>query len=614
MNARLAKEIHPLLLPGCVGAAAALAQLFKLSGIYEFLATFTFSTCVCLIAAIPFGTEFQQRTFPLLLSQPLERFRMWQEKLGAIGVVAGPLILLRVIEGRPSFSDTVGIAGFLFVILCSAAFWTLIARSTIGGMVFSVTIQFGVIAIVAGIEGLAELLFKFDLDELLKKIPIAARIPIFIVAGPLAISYCALFVWLGWRKFAALEVKEISFGESPVASESASSSHWWSRLFRCRPAGKYGNLIRKELRLLKPVFGGAAILCLCWLVVTAVFWLTPLNKEVFHGILTFLAVVLIVVLPMVTALIAQTEEKGLGLRQWHLTLPISAGAQWLTKLLTAAGVAFLVGVILPLLLAWLSVPEAFSKRDGGLITVGAVVAIVFVLGFWAGTLMENAVQALLAAIVALAVIAGSIAVGSYAELGLQAGLLQIVLSRFQLPPDFFSRAGLDEYALLLMGAVVIDVALAQSLIRFRRAQAGGKGLVRIFLPLAIAAFLSSAWRADLFTSSDRLASFSWLRWELANALRSLHLNSSNLWSDRAWHVTSQELEGTGNLSPQARRWLKNSSVTVTAGKSRPPAPTTYQVGIRFLNGRTYEFVFNGPPPEQKASPSNNNQTTPKPNQ
>ena len=126
MKARLAKEFHPLLLPGCVGAVAALAQLFKPSGNFEFLATFTFSICVCLIAAIPFGTEFQQRTFPLLLSQPLDRFRLWKEKLLVLMLTAFPLLLLRILAHRPSLSDSLEVGTFLFLAVCSAAFWTLI--------------------------------------------------------------------------------------------------------------------------------------------------------------------------------------------------------------------------------------------------------------------------------------------------------------------------------------------------------------------------------------------------------------------------------------------------------------------------------------------------------
>src|SRR5262249_24119522 len=33
------------------------------------------------LSVIPFGTEFQHRTFPLLLSQPVDRARIWREKL-----------------------------------------------------------------------------------------------------------------------------------------------------------------------------------------------------------------------------------------------------------------------------------------------------------------------------------------------------------------------------------------------------------------------------------------------------------------------------------------------------------------------------------------------------
>ncbi|HEY6166524.1 MAG TPA: ABC transporter permease, partial [Verrucomicrobiae bacterium] len=44
-------------------------------------AMFIFFVGTALVAAMSFGTEFQQRTLPLLLSQPFERARLWRDKL-----------------------------------------------------------------------------------------------------------------------------------------------------------------------------------------------------------------------------------------------------------------------------------------------------------------------------------------------------------------------------------------------------------------------------------------------------------------------------------------------------------------------------------------------------
>src|SRR5439155_1572103 len=109
----------------------------------------------------------------------------------------------------------------------------------------------------------------------------------------------------------------------------------------------------------------------------------PLTRETLYAILPALGICFVVLIPMVTALIAGVEEKTLGMAQWHLTLPISAWAQWLIKFLTAFGVAVCLGEILPLSLAWLTVPEALHERAHAVSIMLAWVSVLFVLSFWA---------------------------------------------------------------------------------------------------------------------------------------------------------------------------------------------------------------------------------------
>ena len=164
----------------------------------------------------------------------------------------------------------------------------------------------------------------------------------------------------------------------------------------------------------------------------------------------------------------------------------------------------------------------------------------------------------------------------------------------------------------LVFAVIAMVALAQSLFHSRRAVTGTAIFGKSLSILAGSAFLVSAGCADFLTSAVRLSSFSWLQWELSNGVRSLHLNSANLASDGVWRINSQEIERTGNLSPQTRAWLKNSSIVVTPMQSKLPTPTEFVVSVTFPNGKTYTFIFKAPPPESNRSPSVHNQT--KPNQ
>src|SRR6267154_1929867 len=107
MNKRLLKELRPLLLPASVAAAAAIAPLafttFRpdaMGEAWEFflgLLSFVFLGSIGLVAAVPFGAEFQQRTLPLVLSQPFERIQLWAEKLLA-------LVMVLVVLGFLQFS------------------------------------------------------------------------------------------------------------------------------------------------------------------------------------------------------------------------------------------------------------------------------------------------------------------------------------------------------------------------------------------------------------------------------------------------------------------------------------------------------------------------------
>src|SRR6266567_268600 len=107
MNPRFAKEFRALFLPWSVAAVAAtLLPLLVLANegaihwfhdLWSFLlgcVVFVLCASIPLLAAMSFGTEYQQRTLPLLLAQPCERSRLWNEKMLALLVaIATPLLL-----------------------------------------------------------------------------------------------------------------------------------------------------------------------------------------------------------------------------------------------------------------------------------------------------------------------------------------------------------------------------------------------------------------------------------------------------------------------------------------------------------------------------------------
>src|SRR4051794_17823464 len=102
MNARW-KELRPLWLPFWLTLALAgalpllrmlnnpalLGDAATLWGLVATLAQLLFFGGILLLAALPFGMEFQYQTFPLLLTQPRGRRDIWKQRtLVAAGLIA----------------------------------------------------------------------------------------------------------------------------------------------------------------------------------------------------------------------------------------------------------------------------------------------------------------------------------------------------------------------------------------------------------------------------------------------------------------------------------------------------------------------------------------------
>src|SRR6266853_750739 len=138
MKRRIIKEFRPLALPFCFAlVAASFVAFFKhvermviseaSVGFFVGLSSLALFTTVVLIAALSFCIEYQQRTMALVLSQPVERFRLWKEKMlvamSAIGVIA---MFLLLVHGGLKLS-----AGRDLIVTISTKLW--IGHEIIGG-------------------------------------------------------------------------------------------------------------------------------------------------------------------------------------------------------------------------------------------------------------------------------------------------------------------------------------------------------------------------------------------------------------------------------------------------------------------------------------------------
>src|SRR5436190_1759025 len=106
MNRRMRKELRALFFPWCAAVSAALLGLARFAigdadnptdgDLLLFnLVELAFCGGVVLMAALPFGLEFQNRTLPLLLAQPISRSRLWMEKMLALTLAVSSVALIR---------------------------------------------------------------------------------------------------------------------------------------------------------------------------------------------------------------------------------------------------------------------------------------------------------------------------------------------------------------------------------------------------------------------------------------------------------------------------------------------------------------------------------------
>lgn len=621
MSTRLCKEFRGLLLPWVVLAAAgALLPVFVSPGsgsggeVRGFFAGLTmFAGCVSfgLLAASPFGSEYQQHTMPLLLAQPVERFRLWTEKhlalvvaLIAAGVICGlNCILFGLLNSgiarmwsQLDAGDWTGLClagAVVLATVCSTGFWATMTRSTIGGAGVSVIFQTFTGLIVAAI------LHKIYGDGLAFKSHVITGV---ILIGGLV--YSGVFLLLSWRKFARLELRDLGFGEGIELSGAALRGRWWSKWLVCRAQGNVLNLMRKELRLQKVLFIIGALFTGCWLLTMGLDALWPER-----GFKEFLSVLLCFYVPLALILagcLTIGEEKTLGVAGWHLTWPVSARRLWAVKLGAANITGLALGFVLPCLLGlWALATEPVAPALDGLTPgkLGFMLLLAWVtvlVNFWAGTLVTNTVRAALLTLGAWAVGSGCIALGTWSADalagpagGFQSGLLTGIMTHFQLSPIPLVDAAspLMWLGVTLAGGLFVVLLLKQSLSHFRWAQEPREILVRQAFILAFLLLVSAFWASDFLSSAEGLYRSQPVT-ELDSAMSTFAARSALERQMINRSVTPAELEQVSQLSPATKRWIRNSSITCRAGKVFSSG-LLYSAIITFPNGRQYEFAFIG---------------------
>lgn len=426
---RLAKEARALL-----PFWAAMAGLMLLPFLFQSHEPLHFAWsaycfgCV-LLGSVIIGQEFQHRTMGLLLSQPASRRRIWWEKMFVLGAALLGLLLWLVILGlveansgrvvldqhgveqisrsmeiaqlRADFfkwpDALVGIAILLLPLLlgfCTGPALTLLARSTIGGVALTFLCPWAfsipILLIIPDDESFKSGLFSTaEITALFFSLFVA---PCLYLGG--------LFL-LGCRGFQRFEDANTLAQDISLPAQLTQPFAGFTRRLTLGRGSALGQLVRKEVRLHLPAFVVAGMLVGLWLLLLAVVLARP---SVAKDFLMLPSILLGLGIPVIAGIVSTAEERGLGLLDWHLTLPVSTRRQWCIKVLVALAVNVVLGLLLPGVLghaaSWLvggNFDTNLNAKDSQAFLIAN--AVIFCAALYASTAAANSMRALVGTIV-----------------------------------------------------------------------------------------------------------------------------------------------------------------------------------------------------------------------
>jgi hypothetical protein len=580
---RIVKEARPLLWPWCVVACAGALPLINPRYALGEISGLAFLLGIPLLAALPFGNEFQNRTLSLLLSQPISRMEIWREKLSiaAIGVLSTALVFFfswwassvhagRVYWGYP--------AAATIVLLASAPFWTLFTRSIVGGLFLSfgvynflIVLGFRVLYWVSGYS----------------RPPHSTLIP---MMGAVLLVYAGLMLWLGWRKLASFQAIGDMAGDDLLTAGPDLLPGAWLGWLRFRPSGGILNLLRREFRLLRPVWLISLLVAVGWAYLPLLELVHPrgLTRNFESAVVASLGVTGTLMIAILAGSLSLGEEKTSGTHLWHLTLPVSARRQWFIKLGMALFAGFVGAGLVPLLIAgrFLGSPDMLADVHVGRdLLVGAV--ILTFAAFWCASAVNGTVRAVLWVFPVIITLYFALELGKWAGPAITnlffskfdpfaSVKFASVVSRFSSNAFFklIQAASINmtdsaQAAFELTTTILVPTLLYAVVQSYRlfRAQLQDRALsvVRSLLPLALMAFLCSFSSLAFYTFVGRAAQDPRITalFETAVALQKFQSSVAKPDAAQPLQLTVEDLAKASPLSKRTRRFLGNSHITLS---------------------------------------------------
>lgn len=390
MNALIKKEIR-LIFPAWVAAiiiVAILPYLFLLGDQIPYnpdSLPMPFMLGILFLSLASFGQEFSHKTFPILLSQPVPRNRIWLAKIAVLATAfASVLLILFVCYKiyfcfRPVYNIPFPawiLILFGFVIFSGGLWTTLLLRQVTGAFWFTILTP----AI------LFVLLFAFSehfhWSQHVNNLVVPAMLSLYSIAG---------FFWARKMFLSAQDTQwtggEISFSWRRKISErtvvSSQPRHWFLAL------------VRKEIQLHQVNILIAVIVLALHLTSAFIRKVHPNFENPNLKFILETIWVLWLAMPLLIGSAAVAEERKLGILELQLCLPVSRRAQLFIKFSVALVLSLVLGGVMPFVIE--------RTRDLNL-WIFVVAALIFYISFYASTLARTMLQAIGLAIAVTAVI------------------------------------------------------------------------------------------------------------------------------------------------------------------------------------------------------------------
>jgi hypothetical protein len=583
---RILKEARPLLVPWCaVALAGAVPLVHPLD--WATLVYLVGFFVVPLLATLSLGDEFQHRTLSLLLSQPVGRMEIWGEKLSVtvVAVVSSILffsLAMRASSFHPGRQELTFAGAWIVAIVASATFWTLFTRSMVGGVALNIGIQASIFIVVPW----------SNLADWLRAKGYLSPVNMIVLPTVAIFCYAGVMLWLGGRTLARFQATGGMAGDDLLMAGPDVMPGALAGWLRSRPTGALLNLIRKELRLLRPVWLISLLAALGWACLTlfGVLYERGYSRK-FETVVIIMGVGSTLLIAILAGSLSMGEESTSGTHSWHLTLPMSAVLQWRVKLYVALFAGVVGAGLIPVLIArssLLASSHILVDMNFGMRWLLVVLLLTFA-AFWCACALNGTMRAVVWVMPLLIVL------GLANQFGERGGreLADLVVSRYDLFADFkFTNAVVSRFQtsevlrwlvfgmwshqyltskLVFVYVPTLVLAVVQSY-RLFRAQLQGNTLsvVRNLLPLAMLLFFCSFPLTALDTFIFRAWNQLWrAQFETLQAIEKIYPDVAKLDAAHPLQVTVEDLAKASPLSGDTRRWLGNSPVTIAPLKIPP---------------------------------------------